>query len=293
MSIKTVFQYFIFFISIHLFAQEEHLLRLLPSSEELQGFEMTDEPEYFQGDDLFFLINGGADIYLEYGFKDVISVSFKDELDLRFKVEIYQMLNDSAAYGIFSFNRNDREIFHDIGDESIRREDYVIFIKGLYYVVLTTQNNQEGKKVNLQGKAKLIAAKIKGSGAVPLLVSEYDSLAPSAIYLRGNLALSNIYLFDYSDVFQFMEGIYFQKSGISAFIFQYPSAEAVEKVFGNLKIRFQSSTRFHNFTENETGFQVIDKKEQLISFTPQGDRMYIFIGNDSTDMEKHKQSLLQ
>lgn len=293
MIVRTVFLNSLFFLTMHLFAQEAHLLSLFPSSEEMQGFEIINEPEYFQGDDLFFLINGGADIYLEYGFKDVISVSFENEQKLRFKAEIYQMQNDSAAYGIFSFNRNDRKIYHDIGDESIRQNDYVIFIKGPYYVVLTTQANQEEQKINLPGKAKRIAAKIKGSGAVPLLVSEYDSLAPSAIYLRGNLALSNIYLFDYTDVFQFLEGIYFQKHGVSAFIFQYPSSEAVEKVLEKSKIRFQSSTRFHNFKENETGFEIMDKKEQLVRFISKDDRTYVFIGNDRNEMEKCILSILQ
>jgi hypothetical protein len=72
---KKIFIFISVFVSIQLLAQKETLTDLLPSINELEGFELKSEPEYYQGDDLFYLINGGADIYLEYGFKDVISAS--------------------------------------------------------------------------------------------------------------------------------------------------------------------------------------------------------------------------
>ncbi|PLW98313.1 MAG: hypothetical protein C0591_04780, partial [Marinilabiliales bacterium] len=107
---KKIFLFISVFSSIQLIAQNEVLSELLPSKSELKGFELKSEPEYYHGDDLFYLINGGADIYLEYGFKDVISASYENETGLSFKAEIYQMLNDNASYGIFSFNRNDKMI---------------------------------------------------------------------------------------------------------------------------------------------------------------------------------------
>jgi hypothetical protein len=284
---KRIFLFISVFASIQLFAQKETLLGLLPSINELKGFELKSEPEYYQGDDLFYLINGGADIYLEYGFKDVISASYENETGLSFKAEIYQMLNDSAAYGIFSFNRNDKTIYHDIGDESIRQDDFLIFIKGRYYVVFTSQSNREEQKVNLLVKARLTEAHIKGSANVPVLVSEYESLAPNAIYLRGPLAVNNIYLFDYTDIFQFADGIFFKQFDISTFIFNYPSAEICDQSFQKVKNRLQSSTRFLNFEETEIGFSLNDKKGELLLFTSHNDRIYVFIGKNKTDMENH------
>jgi len=290
---KKIFLFISVFASIQLIAQNEILSELLPSINELKGFELKTEPEYYQGDDLFYLINGGADIYLEYGFKDVISASYENETGLSFKAEIYQMLNDSAAYGIFSFNRNDKMIYHDIGDESIRQDDFLIFIKGHYYVVLTTQSNQKEQKVNLQAKARFIEAKIKGSGNVPLLVAEYDSLAPNAIYLRGSLALNNTYLFDYTDIFQFSDGLFFKQNDISTFIFNYPSSEICDQSFQKVKNRLQSSTRFLNFEETEVGFSLKDKKEQVLLFTSHKDRIYVFIGNNKPDMENQMKVILE
>ena len=290
---NQTFSYILLFLSMTLFAQEDHLLKLLPSAEELQGYEMKNEPEYYQGDDLFYLINGGADIYMEYGFKDVISASYEDEKGDGFKAEIYQMSNDSAAYGIFSFNRNEKTIYHDIGDESVRQDDFLIFIKGHYYVVLTTQSNQEVQHIDLLKKAKMISTKIKVSGSLPTLVAEYDQLALNAIYLRGNLALSNIYLFDFTDIFQFTDGLYFKRNDVSVFIFNYPSTEACELRFQKVKNSLQSSTRFLDFEETETGFSLADKKSQIIQFTSRNNRIYVFIGENKLDMESQEKIILE
>lgn len=290
---KKIFVFISVFFSIQLLAQKEILQELLPSINELKGFELKTEPEYYQGDDLFYLINGGADIYLEYGFKDVISGSYENETGVSFKAEIYQMLNDSAAYGIFSFNRNDKTIYHDIGDESIRQDDFLIFIKGRFYVVFTTQSNREEQIVNLLAKARLTEAHIKGSGNVPVLVSEYESLAPNAIYLRGNLALSNIYLFDFTDIFQFSDGLYIKDAIVSTFLFNYPSPEVSEKTFQKVKTRLQNSTRFQNFEETDTGFSLTDKKDQVLLFTSHENRIYVFFGKNKPDIESQMKVILE
>ncbi len=47
-------------LSIQLFAQKEKLVNLLPTVEQLKNFEQKAVPDYYQGDDLFFLINGGC-----------------------------------------------------------------------------------------------------------------------------------------------------------------------------------------------------------------------------------------
>lgn len=280
-------------LSIQLFAQGEGLLNLLPATDEVNGFELIEKPEYYKGDDLFFLINGGADIYLEYGFKDVISATYKNEPGLSFKVEIYQLLHDSAAYGIFSFNRGDKPLSHEIGDECIHEKDFLIFIKANYYIVLTTQFNYETQKVNLVEKAKLIAAKIKGSGSLPLLVAEFDQLAPNHTYLLGNLALSNIYLFDFTDIFQFADGLFFIQNDVSTFVFNYPSDEITEKTFQKVKTRLQNSSRFLNFKETETGFYLTDKKEQFLIFTSHKNRIYVLIGKNKVDIEDLMKIILE
>ena len=253
-------------LSLQLFTQQEDLMNLLPTVEQLKNFEPKTEPEYYQGDDLFFLINGGADIYLEYGFKDVISASFANKTGQNFKAEIYQMLNDSATYGIFSFNKGNRTVTHDIGDACIIQNDFLIFIKGNYYMVLTTSSNKEEQQLNLVGFAEVISAKIETSGFLPKLVAEHKDIALNPVYFLGNLALSNKYLFDHSDVFQFSDGLLIERDNVRTFIFNYPSPKVCAEVFVRVKNKIESSSRFMDFKEHDNLFQLKDKKGNTLLF---------------------------
>lgn len=56
---------------------------------------------YFGGDALWGIIDGGADIYLEYGF-DKLLLQEVEWKKVNFRVEFYRMVDATAAYGIYS-----------------------------------------------------------------------------------------------------------------------------------------------------------------------------------------------
>ncbi|KAF0151000.1 MAG: hypothetical protein FD143_2336 [Ignavibacteria bacterium] len=57
--------------------------------------------EYYAGDALWGIINGGADIYLEYGF-DKLLLQEVEWNGINFRVEFYRMIDPISAFGIFS-----------------------------------------------------------------------------------------------------------------------------------------------------------------------------------------------
>ena len=270
-------------LSFQLFAQQEELMNLLPTGEQLNSFELKAEPEYYQGDDLFFLINGGADIYLEYGFKDVISASFANKTGQNFKAEIYQMLNDSATYGIFSFNSGKKAVTHNIGDACIIQNDFLIFIKGNYYTVLTTSSNKEEQQLNLVGIAEAISDKIEISGFLPKLVADQKDIALNPVYFLGNLALSNKYLFDHSDIFQFSDGLLIEKDNFRTFIFNYPSPEDCAEAFVRVKNKLQFSSRYTDLKDNTNSFILTDKKGNTLLFNKTEQNITVEIEADHAD----------
>ena len=278
---------FTLFIALNLSAQKEELLKFLPDETEYQDYQLKEEPIYYENDDLFFLINGGADIYLEYGFNNVISATYTSKSNLELKAEIYQMKNDSAVYGIFTFNKGNRLVSDDIGDACIIQNDFLIFIKGSYYVVLTTRSNKDKEEaVNLQEFAQIIDTKIKAIGKLPELVASYRQLTPGAIYILGNLALSNNYLFDYSDIFGFKEAIISKDVDAMRFVFMYETEEATEKAFQSAKENLESSARFTSFNANENSFQMNDKKGNSLLFVPHRNRILIAIGKNEKNLEE-------
>lgn len=69
----------------------------------LPGVEFTRQGTY-DGNSLWGYINGGADLYLEYGFSEMMVQDFTWK-GFKFKVDAYLMSDTAAAFGIFSVNR--------------------------------------------------------------------------------------------------------------------------------------------------------------------------------------------
>ena len=83
--------------------------------EDFEGINI-ERTEYYDGNALWGLINGGADIYLEYGF-DELAFQTVEWLEQHFRVEIYLMTDEEAAFGIYLYHTipgsgSAREIFH-------------------------------------------------------------------------------------------------------------------------------------------------------------------------------------
>ena len=53
-----------------------------------KGKTFKEPPETYSGDELFQMINGGADIYHEYGFVQVVRAAYTDGKRLTIKLEI-------------------------------------------------------------------------------------------------------------------------------------------------------------------------------------------------------------
>jgi len=84
------------------------------------------ETEVYIGDDLFVYINGGAEIYHEYGFVQVAVQRYRRGDD-NVSVEIYTMVGD--AFGIYSFARSSRGHAVNLGNGATAADYYMHFLE--------------------------------------------------------------------------------------------------------------------------------------------------------------------
>jgi len=104
---------------------------------------------------LYGYINGGAELYLEYGFDTLIVTEMViDGSDI--KTEVYRMKDPDAAFGIFSVSR-----FRCNGGgkltEYICRSAYQLqFCKGPYYVSIINDTGSEADQKNSSSLAALL-----------------------------------------------------------------------------------------------------------------------------------------
>jgi len=78
----------------------------------IQGWITSDEPQRFPGQSLFGHINGGAELFLEYGFRELVVFRFTPlggRLDREIVLEVYAMESAREAFGIFSLKRTGAE----------------------------------------------------------------------------------------------------------------------------------------------------------------------------------------
>jgi len=240
----------------------QEINKLLPSTAELPGWKMTSEPQVYAGDHLYDLIDGGADIYNEYGFERVISAHYSDPSLNNIQVEIYEMIDSPSAYGIFSITQQAAEWSEQYGNLSAVTNDYISFWKSRYYVNLSWSSRQHLDEPLLTGLAALIAQKIPEAGGYPDLVQNFQVLdfGKKIVFLKGNLALSNFYYFDYKDIFKLQEALACSPGGHHRIVIKYADQAKALEILAGAKQSVLNNKRFSDVAMAFQGFSCSDIK---------------------------------
>ena len=161
---------------------EEPVLR----NGDLPGLQVASTAAY-EGKALYGYIDGGADLYREYGF---IRLTVQ-ELTLdggEYTVEIYRMTDDSAAYGIYCVAGPSEE--GPLGPHSAVTPHQARFASGSCFVRVVTGNPVTGTRA-----AEIAAAVRRRIPERPFLLPEPLRLLPAGTgpvrYVRGPLGIQN------------------------------------------------------------------------------------------------------
>ena len=121
---------------------DEAIFSLLPPDGMPEGWQRSEDPRLFPGEALFRHINGGAELYLQYGF-DRLALADYVKGDFEARVEIYKMNDAGAAAGIFAENSKGVEKSDKFGDACTLDQYQIIFHRGCYYVSVTCYEPSE------------------------------------------------------------------------------------------------------------------------------------------------------
>jgi hypothetical protein len=150
------------------------------------------EPEVYAGDDLFIYINGGAEIYHEYGFVEVAVQRYRRGND-SVSVEIYTMEGD--AFGIYSFARSSKGHGVDLGDGATAADYFMHVWSGPDLAVITAENEFEDLGEAVMEIATAVAGCLQSGGVKPGLLDllPMEGLATgSEVHFSGRLAFMNV-----------------------------------------------------------------------------------------------------
>lgn len=159
----------IYLISVIVF-NHLHANNLPFSFPEVEGWDMKKREQVYYPDNLWDLINGAADLYLQYDFVDLHLADYSNESGDRFTLEIYRHKNTFCAYGMYIQERmSDAELLK-IGAQGYQYGSILNFFIDDYYIKINGHGESQ-EMTNVQNKiAQKLAGNINPSATLPKII---------------------------------------------------------------------------------------------------------------------------
>ncbi|MGE5741625.1 MAG: DUF6599 family protein [Candidatus Aminicenantes bacterium RBG_16_66_30] len=262
---------------------QDTLAALLPGDGAVPGWSRDGALQEYVGEDLYTYIDGGAEIYQEYGFRRVVLQDYKNGAGKSVSVEIFEMETPAAAYGMFTFKRSGKGRSVPLGSGGELEDYYLNFWKGRFLATLTGFDETPATIDGLMAVARAIDSKSGERGEVPDLVGALPAAGlrtGSVKYLKGLLGLNNVYPFYTARGLDFREAVKGDYDGGSSLIvLQYASVEARDKAWAGLKAYLETTDRFKKAGAAETAVPLFrDGKGLYAAFAPSGPRLFVGLG---------------
>jgi hypothetical protein len=121
-------------------------------------------PSFYNPESLYQYIDGGADIYLLYNFKNLLHQDFSSDA-AELTVDIYEMDRTEDAFGIYAAERSPGYQFVAIGAEGYRAAGVLNFLQDHYYAKLS--GSGANADAMLDQFSRLLSERIGGTRTLP------------------------------------------------------------------------------------------------------------------------------
>ncbi|MFC1502073.1 DUF6599 family protein [bacterium] len=240
---------------------------ILPSSDELTGWSSSDKPQFAQGDDLYLIINGAAEIYHEYGFKQAAFHSYENPDGKSINLEIYEMEDAVSAYGIYSFRKGKSGLPREIGHEAFLETYFMNVWKGPFLITLIGFDSDPETIDGLESLARSIDPKIQSEVVRPRLL-EYNPVedAEKICYIQGHLGLYNHFNFSAEDIFKTRQGLIIYGKEYSMLLLRYEDEQHSLEIFQNARDHLREDDHLIDFHAWNTSFSFKDNNQNPFHF---------------------------
>jgi hypothetical protein len=163
------------------------LAALVPQS---PAWALSEAPRSYRPDDLFEYIDGAAESYLSYDFRELIVADFaKKGADATLTLEIYDMGLPVNAFGIFAAERYPENKPVQLGDLGYVEGEALNFLAGRFYIKMLAFGLGAGTDDALREMGAKVAAGIGPGAGLPALVAAFPKdglVARSERYISRN-----------------------------------------------------------------------------------------------------------
>ena len=165
------------------------LAGLVQASDQFSGFKKASEPAYYSRDTLFDYIDGGAELFLAYGFIELLVAEFVEDGNAahRATLEIYNMGTIENAFGVSKAEQGGDRYKLPGGAEGRLGNGMLQFYKGTFYVNIFLPPTSKAFPAVAEQIGRTIEGRIKGSFSTP----EFFDLLPLEHRVAGSENYTN------------------------------------------------------------------------------------------------------
>jgi len=244
-------------------SQEVSLSGLLPKGGAVAGWTPDGSPQEFKGDDLFVYIDGGAEIYLEYGFSRAVVQDYRTAGGRAVSLEVFEMTDPAAAYGMYTFKTTGKGKPIELGQEGQLEDYYLNFWKNRYLITITGFNEDSETVAGVLAVARAADLALRGESPRPTIIDILPTEgldSGSVLYFRGRLGLNNAFPMAARGNLQAREGVRARYGQGQLLVLDCGEGKSVRESFDSLKAIFQGGGGFQGFTEADGAIGMADDK---------------------------------
>ena len=246
---------------------------LLPPDGFLGPWKKVDPPKRFTQANLYGYIDGGAELFLEYGFERLTVQKYRNGAD-ELTIEAYRMTDPTAATGIYLMKAGKEAPAAGFKERHTANRYQLMFCRNRYYVIV---NNLSGREAFARAQvnfASYIAPRLPSASPIAELraLPREGLVAGSARLVRGPYALQAIYTLGSGDILSLRHkltaatGDYASANGTYTLIAAtYPDAAQAKRAFAHMQKNLDRYLKVIEQKPDRFVFEDYSKKYGVVS----------------------------
>jgi hypothetical protein len=174
---------------------------ILPPDNAIAGWKKVEVPKRFTEADLYGYIDGGAELFLEYGFEQLTVQKYRNGTD-DVTLEAYRMIDPAAAMGVYLMKAGRERPVAGFRERHTANRYQLMFCRSRYFVIVNNVSGKEALAPVEEKFAAFVASKVPPRAPIPELDAlPREGLVPGSTRLvRGAYGLQSVYTLGDGDI---------------------------------------------------------------------------------------------
>ena len=245
---------------------------LMPAESAVAGWKRAETARVFTKADLYGYIDGGAEVFLEFGFDQLTLQKYRSGAG-EVAVEVYRMADPSASTGIYLMKCGKETRDASFKERHTLNRHQLMFVRNRYYVTINNLSGAEGMGPALVKFGGAVAAALPADRPLADLGLPAQDQVPGTFRLvRGPFSLQSIYTLGDGDILQMGGRIvgaaanYKDASGTyTRLVIPYPTPAAAKSAFASVQKNLDKYLKPVTTTPARLVFKDYENKFGLVS----------------------------